>query len=64
MRILRKPEVLKFIGLSAPTLWRLQRKGLFPQPVRLTNRAVGWKEEEVMEWVENRPRTGEGSHDK
>ena len=64
MRILRKPEVLKLIGLSAPTLWRLQRKRLFPQPVRLTNRAVGWKEEEVAEWVESRPRTWEESHDK
>ncbi|MCH7498629.1 MAG: AlpA family phage regulatory protein [Nitrospinae bacterium] len=32
--------------------------------MRLTNRAVGWKEDEVTEWVENRPNTWEESHDK
>ena len=54
--ILRKSEVLKRIGLSAATLWRLQKRGQFPRSISLTgNRAVGWHESDVMEWMANRP---------
>ena len=54
--ILRKSEVLKRIGLSAATLWRLQKRGQFPQSISLTgNRAVGWHEADIAEWMENRP---------
>lgn len=56
MQILRKKDVLKIIGLSAATLWRLQREGQFPRSISLTgNRAVGWHESDVMEWMANRP---------
>ena len=56
MQILRKKDVLKIIGLSAATLWRLQREGQFPQSISLTgNRAVGWHEADIAEWMENRP---------
>jgi len=56
MQILRKKDVLKIIGLSAATLWRLQNRGEFPHSVSLTgNRAVGWRERDVIEWLENRP---------
>jgi len=54
--ILRKKDVLKIIGLSAATLWRLQKRGEFPRSVSLTgNRAVGWRESDIIEWMENRP---------
>ncbi|MCH7498630.1 MAG: AlpA family phage regulatory protein [Nitrospinae bacterium] len=54
--MLRKKEVLKIIGLSAATLWRLQKAGQFPRSISLTgNRAVGWRESDVVEWMENRP---------
>ncbi|MCH7499683.1 MAG: AlpA family phage regulatory protein [Nitrospinae bacterium] len=65
MNIIRKAQVLKITGLSYPTVWRLMRRGEFPQSVRLTGaRSVGWRENEIQEWVQNRPRVGEVAHDK
>jgi prophage regulatory protein len=54
LRILRAPEVLKRVGLSRSTVWRLERKNQFPQRVRLTDRVVGWIEADVDRWIEQR----------
>jgi prophage regulatory protein len=62
-RFLREPEVLKRIGVSDVTLWRWQRKGLFPNRRRLGPNAVGWLEEEVDEWCNMRsPAQQERAH--
>ncbi len=55
-RIIRKPVVLDTVGLSYPTVWRLEKAGKFPKRVQLGGNSVGWMESEIMEWVENRPR--------
>ena len=34
---------------------RLMAKGLFPKAVSLGERAVGWKEETIQQWIESRP---------
>jgi prophage regulatory protein len=47
-RILREREVKHVTGLSRVTRWRLERRGLFPKKVRLTERCVGWQEGEIM----------------
>lgn len=54
-RILRLPKVKKLTGLSRSSLYRLMDKGLFPAQVQISQRAVGWREEEVLGWVESRP---------
>ena len=54
-KILRLPEVRQVTGISRSSLYRLMAKGLFPAPVQISERAVGWREEEVMEWIERRP---------
>jgi prophage regulatory protein len=56
-RILRRRHVLDRTGLSATTLAQLVKRGLFPKPVRLTQRAFGWPEAEVDAWIEARVRT-------
>ncbi len=54
VRFLRLPEVLERTGLSRSTIYaRLERK-LFPKPVSLGARAVGWIESEVDEWIRQR----------
>ena len=35
-RVLRKPDVLALIGVSATTLWRMGRRGDFPRPFRIS----------------------------
>jgi prophage regulatory protein len=55
MSILRKSEVSQMVGLSTVTIWRLEKAGNFPSRVQLGPRCVGWKEEEIDQWIESRP---------
>lgn len=54
--ILRKKTVLSLCGLSNSGLYDAIKRGVFPPPIRLceSGRAVGWIEEEVQQWIENR----------
>jgi len=54
MNILNAKAVIKKTGLSRTTIWRLERKGEFPLRVALSDRRIGWKEEEVIKWLESR----------
>jgi prophage regulatory protein len=55
--ILRKRVVIERVGLSDTTLWRLERKGLFPKRIRITESGmIGWLESEVQAWIHARVR--------
>jgi len=58
-RLLRLPEVLRLTGLSRSTLYRKIKAGEFPRPVKLGKRAVGWRESEVIAWINGRPPASE-----
>ena len=49
MRILKTNEVVKIIGLSKVTIWRMERSGTFPKRINLSDRRVGWVESEILE---------------
>jgi len=49
--ILRRPQVEARTGLSRSTLYQYIQDGLFPRPVSLGARAVGWLESEVTAWI-------------
>ena len=53
-RLLRRPEVERLIGLKRSKLYQMVRAGTFPAPVRLSPRAVAWKEREVLAWISSR----------
>lgn len=59
-RIVRKPEVLARFGVGESSLWRWQRdpRMSFPRPVRIGVRAVGWYDDELDQWAEQRERAG------
>jgi prophage regulatory protein len=50
--ILRLPTVKTRTGLSRSTIYLRMSLGLFPKPVSLGARAVGWIESEVQAWLE------------
>ena len=58
--ILRCAEVTRRTSLSKASVYRLLHAGDFPQPVRLGERAVGWRAEEIDEWLASRERAGIG----
>ncbi len=62
-RILRRPEVEARTGLSRSTLYAQMADGAFPKPVRLGRRAVGWRETDIVAWLESRETTGAAQDD-
>jgi prophage regulatory protein len=55
-RILREPDVRRLTGVSRGTRWRWEKDGKFPQRVRLGRNLMGWREHEILQWIESRPR--------
>ena len=55
-RIIRKPEKRSLTGLSERATGRLEKQGQFPARVHLTGGHVGWWHDEVLAWLEARPR--------
>jgi prophage regulatory protein len=53
-RVIRKPELLAIIGLSDPTIWRMEKEGKFPKRLRLGGNSCGWLESEIHGWLDER----------
>lgn len=53
-RILRLPLVRERTGLSRSSIYLRISQGRFPKPVSLGERAVGWLESEITEWLNRR----------
>jgi len=53
-RVLRKPETLYRVGLSDPTVYRMEKAGKFSRRIRLGGNSVGWLESEINEWLKGK----------
>ena len=53
---LRRKQVETHTGLSRSTIYQYIKNGVFPKPVPLGPRAVGWLESDVSEWIAARVR--------
>lgn len=51
MRVMRLKEVMDTTGLSRSTVYKYISDGIFPKPVTLGERCVGWVESEVYDWL-------------
>lgn len=58
--IIRVKEVLRRTGKSRSQLYRDMHAGKFPAGVDLGENQIGWYDDEVDCWVDNRPRRGPG----
>ena len=66
-RIIRMKEVMRRCGISRPHIYKLMAEGQFPKSIKLTgNRAVGWYESEINEWIKgrNQRKQNDGEADK
>jgi prophage regulatory protein len=54
-RLLRLPEVIEITGLGRDTIYRYIREDRFPRQRRISERASGWREDEIAAWVDSRP---------
>jgi prophage regulatory protein len=53
--LLRMPSVIQITGLGRSTIYRLVAQQKFPNPVRLSVRAVAWRRSEIDAWSDTRP---------
>ena len=54
MRILSKKALKELVLYSPQHVARLEKAGLFPKRVQLGPNRVGWVENEVMDWLNQR----------
>ena len=54
VKIHRVKSLVRLLGISRTTIWRLVKGGDFPKPISLGKRAKGWRREDIDEWVRSR----------
>lgn len=53
-KILRLPDVKERIGCSRSSIYLMISQNLFPTPISLGGRSVGWLESEINDWIDQR----------
>lgn len=53
-KLIRLPAVMERCGLGRSSIYAGVKVGTFVAPVRLSSRAVGWREDEIDRWIAER----------
>ena len=53
--ILRRVQVQARTGLSRSSIYKLMQERNFPRQVALGRRTIGWRSDDIDEWLESRP---------
>jgi prophage regulatory protein len=53
-KFLRIGDVRDLTGLATSTIYDGVSKGTFPAPVKLTEKSVGWLEDDLASWMQQR----------
>jgi prophage regulatory protein len=53
-RVLSNKEVIRKASLSRSTIYDYIRRGIFPAPIKIGLKRVGWLESEVDDWLDKR----------
>ncbi len=53
-KILKLPQVMAATALSRSSIYDFIKRGKFPAPVKLSERAVGWLESEISAFINQR----------
>ena len=61
VRIIRAADLHLKLAVSKPTARRLMKTVDFPKAIHISERAIGWFEHEVDDWLKSRPRHGQGA---
>jgi prophage regulatory protein len=59
-KIVRLPEVKNATGLSRSSIYLRMSNSEFPRSISLGGRAVGWFEEDIQNWLEQKRRESQG----
>lgn len=61
-KILRLPKVEELTGYKRSSIYLKVSQKLFPAPISLGGRAVGWLESEIYEWIAQRIQQSRAPH--
>lgn len=59
-KVIRIKDVISMIGVSRSTIYDWINKEsprfdpTFPRPIKLGTHSVGWREQQLIEWIESR----------
>ena len=53
-RLIRLKELIKIIGLSRSTVYKLLSEGKFPKRIKLTQKTVVWRLSEIQTWIDEK----------
>ena len=51
-RIISINELSQLLSKSRVSLWRWERDGILPKPIKVQGRTLGWRESAILEWLE------------
>ncbi|UWQ22401.1 AlpA family transcriptional regulator [Jannaschia sp. W003] len=57
-KIHRRAELEQMLGISRSTIYAWLKAGRFPPPLRLGERAVGWRASDIEAWLAERAPAG------
>lgn len=63
MRMLSKRQLRELVLYSPQHIARLEAAGMFPKRVQLGQSRVGWVEQEVLDWLQERIRRRDSATD-
>jgi predicted DNA-binding transcriptional regulator AlpA len=53
--LIRLAELSKLLGVARSTIYKCMAEGSFPRPVRVSERAVRWRMEDIESWRDRLP---------
>ena len=55
-RLLTVKEVMAICRIKSNTVYRLRKSGRFPQPVKISDRAIRWWQSDIDNYLKSLPR--------
>ena len=59
-RVITRRELRRLVPYAPQHILRLEKQGKFPKRIKVGERRVVWRSEEVMAWCEQKSRKGSG----
>lgn len=51
MPLIDAREVANLVGCHVSSVWRLDKAGKMPKPIRISGGLVRWRSEDIREWI-------------
>ncbi|OFA29899.1 hypothetical protein BAE46_13500 [Glaciecola punicea] len=52
--LIRRKELIEYLGINGSTLWRWRQSQSFPKEIRLGPNSIAWRRSTINKWIEQR----------